>query len=596
MHSKSTKCVTNSLIHNLSNTHKYNLFCTHIRYANGSTSQFGNISGLHGSRDTNITNESSAVERELLGLERDDKIDIQNDPRTEPDFPEIRVPGPRSKNTEYKSKTKHLNNKRVYNRAGIEKPHAHWGWSPFNERKAEQWNWKDNNKPNKDIPESDKQDWANASCNDELLLLNDGSNNKYYNPNDLTTFEGYSESCRSATFKTALNVGVHWGKDKSLWNTSMAPYLKGVVNGRHVFDITLIISNLRKMIRLLQSLIMDECNILFVCNSRDVEMRTLARIMCTRINMPLLDDKYANGSLTNWNHMAEHFRGPGRELMDGKKPSSRIWRKTKLHRMIREAPDFIFLFNRSFNDTLCYEANRMQIPVGSLCDSDDSTREIQYVIPCNTQSIQSVHFILDMLTRGILEAQSKMDSIWWSKQKDLEIDRNALYDVEMEWQYKYDPYQQSRIAGKFMAGEHDNELDIATTYVKQDQDVMESIENQQNNKNIVLAKYGNVHAQQSTPESMKNDDVTDFSSMDNIEKSRMDKLKGVLDNRSTEYQRRYNENQEKENINQQYVNKFDLPKKFQTTSDFAMGMLQDHVTSQAKQRQRISSMTTGKKL
>ena len=104
----------------------------------------------------------------------------------------------------------------------------------------------------------------------------------------------------------------------------MAPYLKGVVNGRHIFDLSLTIMNLRKMIRLLQSLIMDECNILFVCNDRDVEMKTLAKIMCTRCNMPLLDGKWAPGALTNWNHMAEHYRGPGRELLDGKRPKIRL--------------------------------------------------------------------------------------------------------------------------------------------------------------------------------------------------------------------------------------------------------------------------------
>lgn len=172
--------------------------------------------------------------------------------------------------------------------------------------------------------------------------------------------------------------------------------------------------------------------------------------------------------------MAEHFRGPGVEHIDGKKPGWRRWRRTKLHRTIREPPDFIFLFNRKLNDVLCYEANRAQIPVASLCDSDDSTRELQYVIPCNTQSIQSVHFVLDMITRGILEAQSKMDSAWWSRTKDLEADRDALHAAEVEWQYKYDAYQSQRMAGRFMAGDDDEEeLNIATNYIKDDQDVLE---------------------------------------------------------------------------------------------------------------------------
>ena len=400
--------------------------------------------------------------------------------------------GARSTNTDYKSRTKHLQHKgKVYNRFLIEKEHAEWGWSPFNDRTAKQWNWKDNKKPDDDIKMSEKENWPNA-----LTLSDDdpsGGDDKYYNPNDLTTFESYSESSRSATFKAALNVGVHWGKEKSVWNSSMAPYLKGLVNGRHIFDLSLTIANLRKIIRLLQSLIMDECNILFVCNDRDPELKTLARIMCTRCNMPLLDYKWTPGSLGNWNHMAEHYRGPGRELIDGKLPTQRTFQKSKLHRLIREPPDFIFLLNRKYNDILVHEANRVQIPVASLCDSDDSTRDLQYVIPCNTQSIQSIHFILDMITRGILEAQTKMDSVWWSKQKDFEVDRNAMYDAEIEWQYKYDPYQQQRLSTRMMAGDDNTEeLNIVTNYVKDDQDVLDSAGASGQRDRIVLNKFGSL--------------------------------------------------------------------------------------------------------
>lgn len=390
----------------------------------------------------------------------------------------------------------------------------------------------------------------------------------------------------------------------------MGPYLKGIVNGRHVFDLSLTISNLRKMIRLLQSLIMDECQILFVCNDKDPEMVILSKIMCTRCNIPLLDDKWSPGSLTNWNHMAEHYRGPGRELIDGKLPKQRPWKKTKLHRLMREPPDFIFLLNRRENDILVHEANRMQIPVASLCDSDDSTRDLQYIIPCNTQSIQSMHFILDMITRGILEAQTKMDSLWWSKQKDQQIDRNALMDAEIEWQYKYDPYQQQRLSTRMMAGPGggpggsatDNtqeNLDIATNYIKDDQNIQDidtDIDGKHNR--IVLAKYGNIHSPSPEQQQQQNDskDSDNFSQIDPIQQSRINKRNEIFDNPSNEYNRKYTEKQnEIHDDNKKYVQKFGLPKQFETTSDFALKMLQDYATNQGKNKQRLDRITKNKK-
>ena len=238
----------------------------------------------------------------------------------------------------------------------------------------------------------------------------------------------------------------------------MAPYIKGVIHGRHVFDLTLTISHLRRMIRLLQSLILDECNILFVCNGNNEDLKTLAQVMCARVNIPLLDSKWQPGSLTNWDWMAFNYRGTGKliqynnESEKAKKINQKKWEKTKLHRMCQSPPDFIFLMNRKFNDILVYEANRMNIPVASLCDSDDSTRDLQYVIPCNHSSIPSLYFILDFITRGILEAQSKMDACqWWAKKRDI-IDHNAaLKEAELELQQNYDAYEQTRMA-KMMVG------------------------------------------------------------------------------------------------------------------------------------------------
>ena len=76
-----------------------------------------------------------------------------------------------------------------------------------------------------------------------------------------------------------------------------------------------------------------------------------------------------------------------------------------LFRRMREMPDFIFLTTRKYNETIIHEANFARIPIAALVDTDDDCRLLQYMVPCNTQSPQSVHFVLDMITRGILEAQ-----------------------------------------------------------------------------------------------------------------------------------------------------------------------------------------------
>ena len=93
--------------------------------------------------------------------------------------------------------------------------------------------------------------------------------------------------------------------------------------------------------------------------------------------------------------------------------------------------------------------------------------------------------------------------------------------------------------------------------------------------------------------SQNTDGDTDLGDLntDPIEQSRQEKLKNVLENRSTEYDRRYQEKQEQvESDGEKFVRQFDLPKQFQSTSDFAMSMLQDFTSNRARQRQRLATM------
>ena len=88
----------------------------------------------------------------------------------------------------------------------------------------------------------------------------------------------------------------------------------------------------------------------------------------------------------------------------------------------------------------------------------------------------------------------------------------------------------------------------------------------------------------------------DLSTSDPIEQSRKDHLKEVEENLSTEYDRKYTEKQQQiENDQERFVREYELPPVFQSTSDFAMNMLQDYVTNDTKRKQRLAKITHDKK-
>jgi len=246
-----------------------------------------------------------------------------------------------------------------------------------------------------------------------------------YNPDDLTTLEGFSYTAQTATFKTALNLGLHWGHSSKKTTPSMRPYIKGTVHGRDVIDLSLTIPMLRKVVRLMQSMVQDNCEILFVGNGRNQDINRLNQMMALKVGYPFLETAFVKHSLKSWDHFAVTFRSAGKpfdvipenELTDDRQ-MSRKHNQGNLFRRCRTIPDFVFFTTRKGNNTFIKECNFCRIPVACLADTDDPVSDVQYLIPCNTESPQSVHFILDMITRGILEAQEAKEQEWWAKKQD----------------------------------------------------------------------------------------------------------------------------------------------------------------------------------
>jgi len=258
-----------------------------------------------------------------------------------------------------------------------------------------------------------------------------------YNPDDLTTLEGFSYTAQTATFKTALNLGLHWGHSSKKTTSSMRPYIKGTVHGRDVIDLSLTIPMLRKVIRLMQSLVQDNCEILFVGNGRNQDINRLNQMMALKVGYPFLETSFVKHSLKSWDSHAVYYRSAGKpfdvvsesELTDDKQIARRHT-QGNLFRRCRSIPDFVFFTTRKGNETFIKECNFCRVPVACLADTDDKVSDVQYLIPCNTESPQSVHFVLDMLTRGILEAQEAKEQEWWAKKQDEKEYNQQLKDAQ----------------------------------------------------------------------------------------------------------------------------------------------------------------------
>ena len=66
--------------------------------------------------------------------------------------------------------------------------------------------------------------------------------------------------------KDLLSAGVHFGHLTRKWNPNMAPYIYGVREGVHVIDLNETVGLLSKALRVLENIVRDGGNVLFVGN------------------------------------------------------------------------------------------------------------------------------------------------------------------------------------------------------------------------------------------------------------------------------------------------------------------------------------------
>ena len=77
---------------------------------------------------------------------------------------------------------------------------------------------------------------------------------------------------------------------------------------------------------------------------------------------------------------------------------------------MRRLPDAIIVVDAQYEDTAIREANRLDIPVIAIVDSNTNPNKVKYPIPANDDSIRTIQIIISALSSAIIEASNK-DSI-----------------------------------------------------------------------------------------------------------------------------------------------------------------------------------------
>ncbi len=216
-------------------------------------------------------------------------------------------------------------------------------------------------------------------------------------------------------------AGLHFGHRTSRIHPKIKPYIIGVKNTVHVFDLEQTAEKLEKALGYIEKLISEDKKILFV--GTKVQVKNLLKETAEECKMPYIHERWLGGTFTNFGTMKkriDHFKE-----LEGEKERGELEKYTKKERLgidkklakleikfggiknIIGLPDAVFVLDMKKDSLAVKEAIMKNIPVIAIADTNVDPNLADYPIPANDDAISSVKYILEKVKSAIINKKNK---------------------------------------------------------------------------------------------------------------------------------------------------------------------------------------------
>ncbi|MHB8426396.1 MAG: 30S ribosomal protein S2, partial [Acidiferrobacterales bacterium] len=206
------------------------------------------------------------------------------------------------------------------------------------------------------------------------------------------------------TMRQMLEAGVHFGHQTRFWHPKMRPYIFGERNKVHIINLEKTLPMFNEAMAYMSKLTSNKGTILFVGTKR--QAGDIVREEATRCASPFVDHRWTGGMLTNYKTVRKSIeRLKALEAMEqdgtfeklNKKETLLLTReRDKLNRSLSGIkdmgglPDALFVIDVGHEYIAVSEANKLNIPVVAIVDSNCKPDGVDYVIPGNDDALRAI--------------------------------------------------------------------------------------------------------------------------------------------------------------------------------------------------------------
>jgi len=211
-----------------------------------------------------------------------------------------------------------------------------------------------------------------------------------------------------------FKVGAHFGYSKTRRHASTAPYIFGVKNKVEIIDLEKTNELLDKALAFIATLAKEGKQVLFVGGKN--EARLALKIAAESAGMPFVDGRWIGGTLTNFPEIKKRLNKL--ESLTKQKEKGELSKYTKKERLMidreiaklerffsgilamKDLPKAVVVVDSKKEIIAVTEAQKMNIPVISLSNTDCDIAGINYPIVANDSSVSSITFFVNEIAKA----------------------------------------------------------------------------------------------------------------------------------------------------------------------------------------------------
>ncbi len=224
----------------------------------------------------------------------------------------------------------------------------------------------------------------------------------------------------NVSMRQLLEAGVHFGHQTRFWNPKMAPFIFGERNKIHIINLEHTLERLRRATQFVRQLAQQRGTVLFVATKR--QAKEIIAEEAERCGMPYVNERWLGGMLTNFKTVRQSIKRleeleqmfedgtvqqlSKREQLGLEREIAKLEKSLGGIRQMERLPDAVFVIDVGHHKIAVSEANKLDIPVVGVVDTNHSPDGVDYVIPGNDDSARAVRLYARAIADAVLEGRA----------------------------------------------------------------------------------------------------------------------------------------------------------------------------------------------